>query len=131
MAQFDTNKDGKVSRAEFKEFYRRGGFAPLQFFSNSNRASTDAVTNTIYKRLDSNKDGKLSAEEMAQAQAALQRFDLDENEMLTAAELTPGGEDNSGFGFAQPGAEAWVGRTPTWGFWKSNRRPWMAWPSKC
>ena len=67
MARFDTNKDGKVSRTEFKEFYRRGGISPLQFISNSNRASTDTVTNTIYKRLDSNKDGKLSAEELARA----------------------------------------------------------------
>jgi Ca2+-binding EF-hand superfamily protein len=98
MNQIDTNKDGKVSLAEFKEFYRRGGITPLQFNSNSNRASTDAVTNTIYNRLDSNKDGKLSAEEMARAETALQRLDLDENELLTAAELTPGGGDNN-FGF--------------------------------
>jgi Ca2+-binding EF-hand superfamily protein len=98
MGQFDTNKDGKVSPAEFKEFYRRNGFAPLQFFNTDNRTAADTVTNTFYKRLDSDKDGKLSAKEMAQADAALLRFDLDENEMLTAAELTPGGEDNSPFG---------------------------------
>jgi Ca2+-binding EF-hand superfamily protein len=103
MAQFDSNKDGKVSLAEFKEFYRRGGMATLQFSSNSNRARTDSVTKTIYKRLDSNKDGKLSAEEMTRAAAALRRYDLDENEMLTAAELRPGGEDNNGFYFAPGG----------------------------
>ena len=33
----------------------------------------------------------------------LLRFDLDENEMLTAAELTPGGEDNNGFYFGNAG----------------------------
>lgn len=101
MGQLDTNKDGKVNLTELKAFYRRGGMAPLQFFSNSNRASTDTVTNTFYKRLDTNKDGKLSAEEMTQAHTALQRYDLDENEMLTGAELTPGG-DNSGIYFAAP-----------------------------
>jgi Ca2+-binding EF-hand superfamily protein len=98
IAQFDTNKDGKVSLAEFSDFYRKGGFVPVAFHSNVNRADTDRVTNTIYKRLDTNKDDKLSAEEMAQAATALRRFDLDENEMLTAAELTPGGEDNNRFG---------------------------------
>ncbi len=98
MEQFDTNKDGRISPTEFKEFYRRLGFAPLQFFSTSNRANTDTVTNTIYKRLDSNKDGKLSAKEMVRAETVLSHYDLDENEMLTAAELMPGGEDNNPFG---------------------------------
>lgn len=96
MTQLDTNKDGKVSFDELSEFYRRGGMSSLQLSFNSNRAATDMVTNTLYKRLDKNKDGKLSAEEMTRAEAALQRLDLDENEMLTAAELTPGGGDNSG-----------------------------------
>jgi Ca2+-binding EF-hand superfamily protein len=103
MGQLDTNKDGKVSLAEFKEFYRRRGLAPLQLFSNSNRGTTDLVTTTIYQRLDSNKDGKLSAEEMTRAESALQRFDLDENEILTAAELRPGGEDSNGFFFGGGG----------------------------
>jgi Ca2+-binding EF-hand superfamily protein len=93
MAQLDSNKDGKVSREEFSAFYRRGGMSPLQLSFNSNRASTDAVTNTLYKRLDKNKDGKLSAEEVAPMQTALRRLDLDENELLTAAELMPGGEN--------------------------------------
>lgn len=97
MGQLDTNKDGKVNLDEFKAFYQRRGLAPLQLFSNSNQGATDLVTSTIYQRLDSNKDNKLTAEEMTRTEAALQRFDLDENEILTAAELRPGGEETNGF----------------------------------
>lgn len=105
MAQLDTNKDGKVSFVELSEFYRRGGMSSLQLSFNSNRAATEMVTNTLYKRLDKNKDTKLSAEEMTRAEAALQRLDLDENELLTVAELTPGGGDNSGVYYTQPYGE--------------------------
>jgi Ca2+-binding EF-hand superfamily protein len=98
LAQFDTNKDGKVSVAEFRDYYRRNNFGPLVFFSNANKANTDKVTKAIYKQLDTNSDAKLSADEMAESAAALRRFDLDENEMLTAAELMPGGEEGNFFG---------------------------------
>jgi Ca2+-binding EF-hand superfamily protein len=100
LPDMDQNKDGEVTLAEFKDYYRRGGISPLQFANNNNRATTEKVTNTLFKYLDTNKDGKLSAEEMARAPEALRRMDLDEDEMLTAAELTPGGDNNNGFAFA-------------------------------
>ncbi len=98
MQQIDTNKDGKVSPAEFAAYYRNGGFGPLQFFNGNNRASADGVTGTLYKHLDTNKDGKLSAEELVKAPPALQRLDLDEDEMLSTAELTPGSGNNNIYG---------------------------------
>jgi Ca2+-binding EF-hand superfamily protein len=104
MAQFDRDNDGKVSLAEFKDYYRRSAFGPLQLSSTSNTPAAEAATNSIFKYLDANKDGKLSADEVARAEAALHRFDLDENEMLTTAELTPGGGDaNIFFNPFQPG----------------------------
>ncbi len=98
IAQMDTNKDGKVSPAEFTGYYRRSGLSPLQFSNSSTQANTDTVTNTLLKHLDTNKDGKLSAEELAKAPAALERLDLDEDEMIATAELMPGGGDNN-YGF--------------------------------
>lgn len=100
LQDMDQNKDGEVVLAEFKDYYRRGGISPLQFANNNNRTATDRVTNTLFKYLDTNNDGKLSAEEMARAPEALRRMDLDEDEMLTAAELTPGGDNNNGVVFA-------------------------------
>jgi len=95
LQDMDQNKDGEVTLAEFKDYYRRGGISPLQFANNNNRTATDRVTSTLFKYLDTNHDGKLSAEEMARAPEALRRMDLDEDEMLTAAELTPGGDNNN------------------------------------
>jgi Ca2+-binding EF-hand superfamily protein len=104
LDQLDANKDGKVSPKEFADFYRNAGFNPLQLSFPSNKAATDKVTNTFYKLLDANGDRKLSAEELARAPEALQRLDLDENEMLSAAELTPGGgNDNNGYVFFYDG----------------------------
>jgi Ca2+-binding EF-hand superfamily protein len=97
LVEMDTNKDGKVSQAEFADYYRSNGFGPFQFYSNSSRPSTDAVTNTLYKYLDTNKDRKLSAEEMAKAPTVLQRLDLDEDEMLTLRELSPSQGDDGAF----------------------------------
>jgi Ca2+-binding EF-hand superfamily protein len=109
MAEVDTNKDGKVSRAEFAAYYARGGFRPLQFSNNNNRTSTDTVTNTLLKLLDANKDGKLSADELAKAPDKLARLDLDEDEMITAAELTPGGDNIYGGVAFAPAAAGMAG----------------------
>jgi Ca2+-binding EF-hand superfamily protein len=97
MQDVDENKDGTIQLPEFKNYYRRGGIGPLQFSNNSSQGTTDAVTNTIFKYLDTNKDKKLSAEEMTKAPTALQRLDLDENEVLTSDELMPGGGNNNGY----------------------------------
>lgn len=117
MPQMDTNKDGKVSRAEFAAYYARGGFRALEFANNNNRAGTDTVTNTLLKRLDANKDGKLSADELAKAPDKLARLDLDEDEMITAAELTPGGDNPyGGVVFTAPAAGMAGGPNADMGF---------------
>ncbi|HEY7427141.1 MAG TPA: EF-hand domain-containing protein [Gemmataceae bacterium] len=105
MPQIDTDKDGKVSRAEFVDYYSRGGFRTLAFNNNSTASNTDQVTNVLLKHLDANKDGKLSAEELVKAPAALQRLDLDEDEMISSAELTP---SNVASGVAGPSVSGFL-----------------------
>jgi Ca2+-binding EF-hand superfamily protein len=115
LQDMDQNKDGEVVLDEFKDYYRKGGISPLQFFNNNNRTATDRVTNTVFRYLDTNRDGKLSAEEMTHAPEALRRVDLDEDEMLTAAELTPGGDSNNPYYFVDNGGSRGA-PTPEMGF---------------
>jgi Ca2+-binding EF-hand superfamily protein len=89
MAEADADKDGKLSLEEFRAYYRRAGFVPLNVYVNANTQRTDAVNDALYKYLDADKDGKLSRSELAQAPTAFTRLDTDEDEMITAAELAP------------------------------------------
>jgi Ca2+-binding EF-hand superfamily protein len=97
-------KDGKVTRAELADYYRRGGAAPFsssgvvggQVFVNEivyaggqQGNVADELTGNLYKHLDGNKDDKLAQEELAQAPAALRRVDADEDEAVTVEELAP------------------------------------------
>ncbi|MFO0844081.1 MAG: hypothetical protein U0797_17050 [Gemmataceae bacterium] len=100
LNQLDTNKDGLVSKAEFKAFYRNNGVRPLQFVYN-NQPATQAkqVNDAIYKRLDRDGDGKLTEEEVARLPHLLGPLDENEDELLTANELNT--TSNPGmYGFA-------------------------------
>ncbi len=55
----------------------------------------DAVAEAIFVLLDTNKDGKLSREELAAAPAVLLRNDEDDDDMLTPAEVAPNGRPAS------------------------------------
>lgn len=98
----DKNGDGKVTRAELAEWYRRIGAEPFQFRSGNpgleNRVqliiggqgqlpSADAINNKLFELLDVNHDGKLSRDELARAAAVLQKLDLDDDEMVSIQEM--------------------------------------------
>src|SRR4051794_39151590 len=48
MQQMDSNKDGKVSLQEFKDYYSRFGLSSLRFSSGSNQGQTNAVNDRIF-----------------------------------------------------------------------------------
>ena len=84
----DADGDGKVTAEEFTAYYRRSGFGPIML-ANGNQFSngTEAAGDVIFSALDTNGDGKLSKAELARAEEALRKFDLNDDEIITAQEL--------------------------------------------
>jgi Ca2+-binding EF-hand superfamily protein len=106
MAALDADKDGKVTPAELAAYYRANGLAPFQFqlgpppanplggaaallTGSRPEPSVTAVSQAIFNRLDANKDGKLTKDELAAAPAVLLALDEDEDEIVTTRELVP------------------------------------------
>ncbi len=105
----DADRDGKVTLEELAGYYRRSGVGPLQVnFPQGPLATTDALTEALFQALDENKDGKLSREELARADRLLQRFDFDDDEMVSAQEL--GGNPNNQIYYRLQAAELRLAR---------------------
>jgi Ca2+-binding EF-hand superfamily protein len=97
FAELDSNKDGKVSLDELKTYYRKDGFDPLQPQPDPEQNAAGVLTDALFKHLDLDKDGKLSRQELAQAEKTLAALDVNEDDLLTPEELVPGLE----FGFGR------------------------------
>ena len=111
FAQIDTNKDGKVSKEEFRAFYRNGGFPGFRFTATNFQAATARQINEgIFKRLDKEREGFLTADKVAGMYDKLRSLDENEDEMLTAAELTIRG---NGGAYYEPVGGGYVPRAPT------------------
>jgi Ca2+-binding EF-hand superfamily protein len=108
LEQMDANKDGKVSLEELRDYYRHNGGPPFQVQFGQNNSlrvfggaqvlslngagdmpSTDAINEALFTLLDTNKDGKLSKEELAVAPDVLQTLDSDDDEVISVQELLP------------------------------------------
>jgi Ca2+-binding EF-hand superfamily protein len=77
----------KVTFAEFAAPFQdyRGAFGA--FFTVSLNPRASALTENLFARLDRDKDGKLSKEELSQATASLLKLDLDDDEAVTPQEV--------------------------------------------
>jgi Ca2+-binding EF-hand superfamily protein len=106
--------EGNMRRADLADYLRRNGAPPFQLvYSGANSANagaqvvfanglvgqppqTEDINEALFKLLDTNKDGKLSKEELAAAPEVLAKLDLDEDEMISMEELLPGSNPNGG-----------------------------------
>src|SRR5262245_51830436 len=98
------NKNGKVTVAELSAYYRNHGLAPFQlqigatpktmppkgvgpFHKSEEPLSGIAVARTTFALLDTDRDGKLSAKELAAAPARLLKADRNDDDLVTLEEM--------------------------------------------
>jgi Ca2+-binding EF-hand superfamily protein len=104
------DRDGNVTRKALAAYYRRSGLPPLQVSDGSNQGnvfrlvgapqetSADKLTDRLFELLDTDKDGKLSRKELEAAPEILGRMDVDEDEMITSAEIMGQAGGSNGYG---------------------------------
>ncbi len=102
FAELDANKDGKVTLDEFKAYYKKTGFGSFQLRGAAGEGKSGMLTDTLFKYLDKNHDGKLSKDELAAAPEVLHRLDIDEDEMISEAELIPDNNPYANVFFRDP-----------------------------
>jgi Ca2+-binding EF-hand superfamily protein len=95
----DSNpRDGKVTRKELKAYLKRIGVRPFSVFTTEgnvqqrlarvyNQSNPNQAGQKLFDRLDTNNDGKLSRAELLAASKSLRKSDLDDDELISAAEL--------------------------------------------
>jgi Ca2+-binding EF-hand superfamily protein len=76
-----------VSLAAFQAYYRHSPAGALQVDWGTHAQAADPLTDTLFRLLDRDKDGKLSRAELLDAPRVFNKFDANADEMVTPLEL--------------------------------------------
>jgi Ca2+-binding EF-hand superfamily protein len=89
FGELDADEDEEVTYEEFRAYYRRTGAGGLQISvsPNGRAATSDPLTDALFRLLDTDKDGKLSKAELEAAEKVLRPFDVDDSELVKGSNL--------------------------------------------
>lgn len=114
--KMDRDGDGRVSFDEFTGYYQQAAAFMLRAQPPvpENGANTQ-TTQAMFKLLDTNGDGKLTKDELKEAETLIAARDMDDDECVGINELltTPGNRGVVGVVPAQPGGNRPVNRGPS------------------
>lgn len=94
-----TEASGKVDKAAFLTGFATSGMSAVTLTTKPSRVQTDRMTNSLFKLLDTNTDGKLSADELKAAAERLRTLDVNDDEIVSTQELLGRGYGNENGGY--------------------------------
>jgi Ca2+-binding EF-hand superfamily protein len=92
-------KNGVVTRDELSSYYRLSGAGGVhvQFKKGGSEGQAEGMvidpgrlTEALFRYLDTDRDGKLTRDELGAAAASLRKLDWDEDELIAPQEIVPG-----------------------------------------
>lgn len=85
--RLDADSDGKGTRAELGEFYRKAGFTPIVVLVDPPAIKSLQLNEALFRHLDRDRNGVLTPAEISNTYLLLRSLDEDEDERLTMAEI--------------------------------------------